>query len=53
MKAVRLLLRLWVGGTFAALSIYKIRFPVVFAAAIQEYDLLSPRVIPLVALVVP
>lgn len=53
MKFARLLLRLWVGGTFAASSLYKIRFPVVFAAAVQSYDLLSPRVIPLAALVVP
>lgn len=53
MKFVKLLLRLWVGATFAVLSAYKIRFPVVFAAAIQGYDLLSPRLIPLAAVAVP
>lgn len=53
MKYLRLLIRLWLGGAFVILSLSKIRYPLIFASALEAYRLLPPSLIPLGALIVP
>lgn len=53
MKFFRLLLRLWLGATFVVLSVGKIRYPLVFASALEAYRLLPATLIVPTAIVVP
>lgn len=53
MSSLRLLLRLLLGGLFVVLSLDKIRYPLVFAEALSDYDLLPAILIPVLAVVVP